>query len=66
MQVQYVVDCARNKLNMVAWKMFSQREAKGELVWADQSTDVNYRYAPGTDEEKAVVGNLCGASVASR
>jgi hypothetical protein len=66
-KIQYVVDCASGKLNMAAWSMFSQPDAKGEQVWAGrlQGAEAHYRYAPGTEEEKAVVGALCGASVAA-
>jgi hypothetical protein len=50
---------------MVSWKMYGEANSKGNLVWASQvpKADANYRYSPGTEEEKAVTANLCGTSV---
>ena len=64
--IQYVVDCVSGRLSLAAWKMFSEPDAKGDLVWSDRVEDTQYRYAPGTDEERGVVSQLCGSSVASR
>jgi len=67
-QIRYVVDCAQNKLNMVAWKMFSGANSQGNLVWESgvQGDDAAYRYSPGTEEERSVAFEICGSSVASR
>jgi hypothetical protein len=67
-QIQYAIDCAKNKLNIVAWKMFSQANSNGPLVWANrlEGAEANYRYAPGTEEEISVAITVCGASVAAR
>ena len=53
---------------MAAWKMYSESNGKGELIWADQleGLDADYRYAPGTEEEKSVISILCSSSVGGR
>lgn len=67
-QIQYVVNCVQNKLNIVSWKMFNEANAEGELVWAAKApqSDANYRDSPSTEEEKAVTANVCGSNVGSR
>jgi hypothetical protein len=65
-QVQYVVNCAQNTINMVSWKMFAKPDSKGVLVWAGKTNDLAYRYRPMSVEEKSVAGNLCAAKVGSR
>jgi len=67
-QIQYAVNCAKSKLNMMSWKMFSDANATGDLVWASEvpSADAAYRYSPGTEEEKSVVASLCGTTLGSR
>jgi hypothetical protein len=67
-RIRYVVDCTNSTLNMAAWKMYSESSGKGELIWADQFEGLaaDYRHAPGTEEEKSVIGLLCSSSVGGR
>ena len=53
---------------MVAWKMFSQADSNGALVWANrlEGAEANYRHASGTEEEISAATTVCGSSVASR
>lgn len=67
-QIQYVVNCRQNKLNIVSWKLFSGNDSQGAVVLADQAhaVDAAYRYSPMSAEEKSVAANLCGSAVVSR
>ena len=67
-RIWYVVDCTNTMLNMAAWKMYSESNGKGELIWADQfeGQAADYRHAPGTEEEMSVISILCSSSVGGR
>jgi hypothetical protein len=67
-EVQYVVNCAQNKLNIVSMKLFSGTNLRGVVVAADETpaVDAGYRYRPMSAEEKSVAASLCGTNIGAR
>ncbi|HUU73571.1 MAG TPA: surface-adhesin E family protein [Burkholderiales bacterium] len=67
-QVQYVVNCEMNTINMVSWKMFSGAHSQGDLVWqrSYQGEAAANVYSPQTAEELSVSNAICGTVTASR
>jgi len=65
-RVLYSVDCAKGKLNMTAWKLFSQPGGQGAVVWMDQLEGplAERRYVPRSEEERSVVGEVCDNNLA--
>ena len=64
-QINYVVNCPQNKLNLQSMKLYSGNNLQGEVVAADeaQGADAQYRYSPMSAEEKSVAANVCGTAV---
>jgi hypothetical protein len=64
-EINYVVNCAQNKLNLRSMKLFSGNNLQGEVVAADEAQEVDapYRYSPMSAEEKSVAANVCGTAV---
>jgi hypothetical protein len=65
-RIEYVVSCASGRIAMRSWQLFSERNAGGEIVWADRNFGAIHARNPQTDEEQGTVATACGKSIAGR
>lgn len=58
-KIRYITDCDSKKVAMQSWKLYSDKNARGDIVWADEDFALPHYYKPMIIDERIALENVC-------